>query len=373
MTILTTGIDFHLPAHLAAREPAEARGLTRDGVRLMVSDAASNRITHHTFRELAQVLKAGDVLVLNTSGTLNAALPARRANGEPGRLHLSNRRTASRWLVEVRRALTDKTGPADDVHPGERLALPGGAQAVIREPHRAYCGHEHVRLWWADLAWPEPVDAYLARHGEPIRYAYVSQPWPSGSYQTVYANEPGSAEMPSAGRPFTPELITTLVAKGVLIAPLILHAGVASQEAHEPPVEEYFRVLDSTARLINQSRAAGGRILAIGTTVVRALHSVADDHGRVRAGEGWTDLIVTADRSLPAIDGLLTGFHEPRATHLAMLTALAGEDHIRLTYQAALAAGYLWHEFGDVHLIWGGSTKDVSGYRHLPRARRPAG
>jgi S-adenosylmethionine:tRNA ribosyltransferase-isomerase len=196
-----------------------------------------------------------------------------------------------------------------------------------------------------------PLPEYLARNGFAIRYDYVKQPWPIHYYQTIYSTEMGSAEMPSAGRPFTPELITELVSKGVQIAPLILHTGVSSQEAHEPPYEEYYQVPAMTASIVNHARVTGKRIIGVGTTVVRALESVADDRGHVHPGEGWTGLVITPGRGIRVVDSLLTGFHEPQASHLSMLAALAGHKHISIAYQEALAGKYLWHEFGDIHLI----------------------
>jgi S-adenosylmethionine:tRNA ribosyltransferase-isomerase len=157
--------------------------------------------------------------------------------------------------------------------------------------------------------------------------------------------------MPSAGRAFTPQLITRLVAKGVQIAPLILHTGVASLEEHEPPYEEFYRVPLDTARLVNAARAAGRRVIAVGTTVVRALETVTDAEGVTHPGEGWTRLVITPERGLRAVNGLLTGLHEPEASHLAMLQALAGLEHLEITYAEALKQGYLWHEFGDLHLM----------------------
>jgi S-adenosylmethionine:tRNA ribosyltransferase-isomerase len=157
--------------------------------------------------------------------------------------------------------------------------------------------------------------------------------------------------MPSAGRAFTPELITRLVAKGVQIAPLILHTGVASLEKHEPPYEEFYRVPPETARLVNFARAGKKRVIAVGTTVVRALETVTDAEGVTHPGEGWTRLIITPERGLRAATGMLTGLHEPEATHLAMLQALTGLEHLEITYGEALDQGYLWHEFGDLHLI----------------------
>ena len=156
--------------------------------------------------------------------------------------------------------------------------------------------------------------------------------------------------MPSAGRAFTPELITRLVARGVQVAPLLLHTGVASLEDHEPPYEEYYEIPAASARLINQARREGRRVIAVGTTVVRALETVVAD-GEVHPGQGWTGLVITPQRRLRAVSGLLTGLHEPRASHLAMLAALAGEAHLRLAYAEALRERYLWHEFGDLHLI----------------------
>jgi S-adenosylmethionine:tRNA ribosyltransferase-isomerase len=179
----------------------------------------------------------------------------------------------------------------------------------------------------------------------------VPERWPIEYYQTVYATEPGSAEMPSAGRAFTPELITALVARGIGIAPLVLHTGVASLESHEPPYEEYFRVPAETARAINAARTAGGRLIAVGTTVVRALETAAEPDGTVHPGEGWTRLVITPQRGVHAIDGILTGWHEPEASHLSMLEAIAGRRHLEVAYAAALEGRYLWHEFGDLHLI----------------------
>jgi S-adenosylmethionine:tRNA ribosyltransferase-isomerase len=170
-------------------------------------------------------------------------------------------------------------------------------------------------------------------------------------YQTVYMTEVGSAEMPSAGRAFSAELIAQLVAKGVQFAPLILHTGVASQEDHEPPYEEYYRVPAATAHVVNAARTAGRRVIGVGTTTVRALETASDARGVVTPGEGWTSLIITPQRGIRSVDGMLTGFHEPRATHLAMLESLAGLDHLCLAYHQALLHNYLWHEFGDLHLI----------------------
>jgi S-adenosylmethionine:tRNA ribosyltransferase-isomerase len=355
--------DFDLPSELEAGEPPEARGLARDEVRLMVSYRADDRVVHAGFRDLADFLEAGDTLVVNTSGTMNAAIPATREDGSPLTVHLSTRLPADLWVAELR----SPTGaePLLDGEPAETLRLPGGGTITLHTPYlpqNRTLGGRSNRLWISTLNLPISLNEYLDLHGAPIRYGYVRESWPIGYYQTVYATETGSAEMPSAGRAFTPALITRLVAKGVRISPLILHTGVASLEDDEPPYEEFYRVPPETARAVNEAHAAGRRVVAVGTTVVRALETGTDESGFTHPGEGWTDLYITPERGVRSVDAMLTGLHEPRSTHLSMLEALTsrgpvcrlssgGRNHLRIAYQEALRQGYLWHEFGDLHLI----------------------
>ncbi len=346
--------DFVLPPALEAHEPPEARGLARDDVRLLVSSRADDRIVHARFGNLPDYLRAGDLLVINTSGTLNAAVLAARADGTVVEVHLSTRLPGDLWAVELRTHAERGTEPLSTGRAGETLRLPAGGAMTLLTPYRAdqrRMPEARVRLWIATLAAPQPLPAYLDQHGFPIRYQYVDAAWPLPYYQTVYATEPGSAEMPSAGRAFTPELITRLVARGVQVAPLILHTGVASLEAHEPPYEEFYRVPVETAAAVNAAHARGGRVIAVGTTVVRALETVADADGTTHPGEGWTTLVVTPQRGVRAVDALLTGFHEPQASHLAMLEAIANRGHLHAVYDEALRGRYLWHEFGDLHLL----------------------
>lgn len=349
--------DFVVPPALEAGAPPEARGLARDGVRLMVSTRAAGeavpRITHARFYDLPDFLRAGDVLVINTSGTLNAALRATDPDGEAFELHLSTRLPGDLWIVEVRRRVGDRIEAVFDAQAGTRFRLPSRGAATLLTPYtsaeRTQPGH--TRLWLATLELPEPLADYLTRHGAPIRYSYVKQAWPLSAYQTVYVTEPGSAEMPSAGRAFTPTLLTRLLAQGVQIAPLLLHTGIAALEDHEPPHEEFYRVPATTARQVTAARAAGQRILAVGTTVVRTLQTVTDADGVTHPGEGWTHVVVTPETGARSVDGLLTGLHEPRSTHRLMLEAIAAPGPLRAAYEAALAERYLWHEFGDLHLI----------------------
>ncbi len=330
------------PVRRAAGEPAQARGLARDAVRMLV--ASGDGLTHARARDLPGHLRAGDVVVVNTSATLPAALPARRADGTPLRLHLSTRAGGERrWVVELRAGGERFRGG----RAGERIALPGGASATLLAPYLT-----GARLWLAELdtGWTALLD-YLYEHGAPIRYGNLARDRPLADYQTMFAAHPGSAEMPSAGRPFTPALVRALVAGGIAIVRLTLHTGVSSQEAGEPPYPERFAVPRRSARTINAARARGGRVVAVGTTVVRALESVARADGTVARGAGWTRHVVTPERGVRAVDGLLTGWHDPEATHQLMLEAVAGRALVADSYRAALAHGYLWHEFGDVHLL----------------------
>ena len=230
--------------------------------------------------------------------------------------------------------------------PGERATLAGGGSATFLAP----VDPTHVRLWYAAIATAQPIDTFLAQYGAPIRYRYLAETLPLGDYQTIFARVPGSAEMPSAGRPFSRRSLDELRLAGVAVATITLHTGVSSQERHERPYREWFEVPAHTAASVNAARLRGGRVVAVGTTVVRALESAVGG-GEVTARSGWTDLIVTPERGVAAVDGLLTGFHEPEASHLDLLRAFAGDALLETAYAHAVDAGYLWHEFGDVHLL----------------------
>jgi S-adenosylmethionine:tRNA ribosyltransferase-isomerase len=335
-------IDFSLPAELEAHDPPEARGTPRDGVRMLVSRRASGTISHRTFRDLPGLLLPGDLIVVNTSGTLPAEVRARDGLA----VHFSTPLPDGCWLVELRTIKGSATIPNDSAAEVRAIELPGRVSLSLLERVTG-------RLWRARLS--AAVLPYLLRHGVPIRYSYVRRDWPLAAYQTVFATRPGSAEMPSASRPFTPEVVTRLVARGITFAPLTLDTGVSSLEGDEEPYPEPYDVPPATARLVNLTRREGGRVIAAGTTVVRALETAARAQpagdGMVVASAGWTDHIVTAGTGLLAADGLLTGLHEPRSSHLRMLEAFAGPGLLGRCYAAAIDGRYLWHEFGDVHLL----------------------
>jgi S-adenosylmethionine:tRNA ribosyltransferase-isomerase len=335
-------LAFTVPPALEAAAPPEARGVARDGVRLMVAQAGAAP-AHVRFRDLPTYLRRGDLLVVNESATLPAALPGRLADGTAITLHLSTPEPGGeRWVVELRRdGARFRAARAGDV-----VGLPAGGVARL---HARFLAAN--RLWLAELELPAPLLAYLHEHGDPIRYAHQREARPLADHQTVFARVPGSAEMPSAGRPFTERLLDALAARGVGVAPVVLHTGVSSQERGERPYPERYAVSATTAARVNAARRAGGRVIAVGTTVTRALETVAAPDGTVAAGAGWTALTITPERGVRAVDGLITGWHEPDASHLLLLEAVAGRALVERCYAAALALRYRWHEFGDTHLL----------------------
>jgi len=346
LTDSTERLTYDLPSALEASEPPEARGLTRDAVRMLVAHRGDGSLVPSTFSMLPRFLEAGDLVVINTSGTIPAAVDARADDGTDLVVHLSTHLEGDQWVVEPRRLAGRSTERWVGPLPSRRLALAGGAALTLDEPYG-----DPGRLWVATLHLGRRTLSWLAVHGRPIRYGYVDRPWPIEMYQNVYATEPGSAEMPSAGRPFTPEVVTRLVAKGVGVTPLVLHTGVASLEADELPYPERVRVPEPTAERVNAAHRRGRRVIAVGTTVVRALESAAGPDGLAHAYDGWTNLVVSPERGVAIADGLLTGWHEPASSHLLMLEAFTGRHLLRESYRVGLAEGYRWHEFGDVHLI----------------------
>ena len=319
-----------------ATAPPEYRGVARDGVRMLVTDRRTNSHAHARFYDLPDLLRAGDLLVVNDSATLPAAITARRTNGDQVLVHVSTMIAARLWTVEPR-------GP---VVTGETLSLPGGASATLLAP----IDPARPRLWYASFRMSEPMYAFLVRFGAPITYGYVDRSYPLREYQTFFARNIGSSEMPSAARPFTKAVVGRLRDRGIEIATVTLHCGVASFESPERPGIERFTVSAATAHRVNAARAEGRRVVAVGTTVVRALETAATPDG-VTAAAGWTDLFIDESYRLNAVDALLSGFHDSNATHVSMLHAFISADLLQHAYAEAADHGYACHEFGDVHLI----------------------
>ena len=323
----------------SAIAPPEARGIARDGVRLLVSRDRGHE--HAVFRDLPSLLPPGALLVVNRSATLPASLPATARFGSFV-LNLSTRYGERLWLAEPRWTAAVE-GPVP-IAVGEGFEA-AGCPARLVAPFPGV-----PRL--AFVAFEGSIERAMAEEGEPIRYDHVSPPYPPlAAYQTVFSEVPGSAEMPSAGRPFTPGVLAGLRRRGIRTMPVELHAGVSTLEGGEAGlVPGAVVVPPETAAAVNRARAAGEAVIAVGTTVVRALET-AWDGSRVQAIEGFTRRFVHAGRRVRSVDGLITGFHEPTASHIAMLEAVGGAALVRDAYRAAGRGGYLWHEFGDSHLI----------------------
>jgi S-adenosylmethionine:tRNA ribosyltransferase-isomerase len=343
-------LDFDRPRALQAGGPPERRGLERDEVRLLVSTGRGHE--HARFRDLPKFLAPGTLLVVNTSATLPASLPARHPRLGPLVANVSTSYGGGLYLVECRRSAAEP-GPLA-LEPGGRLEI-AGLSARLVVPHPGL-----PRLWF--LRVESGLREVMERAGAPIRYGYLDAPYPPlAAYQTLFARTPGSAEMPSAGRPFTARVVEALRAKGIALAGVMLHAGVSSHEVEADEVEEQvlsaepFEVPERTAEAVTAARREGRPVVAVGTTVVRALESAWDGE-RVRAAAGFTRLLIHPGRPVRSVDGLVSGLHDPLASHLAMLYAIAPKELVREGYAEAVREGYLWHEFGDSHLLLAGAA-----------------
>ena len=381
----TPSTHFRPTGDLTASTPPEERSGGRDAVRLLVAEdgTAGPRVTHTGFDRIGDHLHPGDVLVVNTSATCAREVDAVLERCGPVVLHVATALDERTAVVELRTApdasapvldaaaedvVTVDLGPRDADTPAHPTGSVRRARLRLEAPHPSEgsspTGHGN-RLWRAAV---EPVDASgaddavaahdvgellagLDRVGRPIAYGYLAHRYPLAAYQTVFASVPGSAEMASAGRPFTTDLVTRLVASGVLVAPVLLHTGVSSQEAGEAPQPEWFSVPEATADLVNHVRARGGRVVAVGTTATRAIESATDATGTVHAAEGWTDLVIGPDRSVRVVGGLVTGWHDPEASHLLLVESVAGPALTQAAYDEAVAHRYGWHEFGDAGLF----------------------
>ncbi len=344
---------FERPTDLFASSPPEMRGHARDDVRLMVSTMEGN--THHAFTDLPWLLEPGDLLVVNESATLPASLPATSRLGDI-QLNLSTRFAENLWLAEPRWS-PSRPGPLP-LDEQETLRI-GEATAILLKPYPGM-----PRLWLTHL--DTPASLLMLKYGGPIHYSYAPA-YPMEAYQTLFSMFPGSVEMPSAARPITPLVRDLLLARGIGVSGIILHTGVSSLEIEDETVEdqalypEKFRVSAATAHAVNATHARRGRVIAVGTTVVRALETAWTPNG-LRACAGSTSLYVHPGIGVHSVDGLLTGLHDPVTSHLAMLSAIAGLDRVKEAYAEAIQYRYLWHEFGDSHLIWRQQTGTIASH-----------
>lgn len=342
----TSELNLGLPFHLATKPPA-----SREDVKLLLIRTRTRGLQHRQFKDLAEELLPGDLLVVNDSQMMPGRIPA-RAQGEDLVLHLAGRLSPHRFLVERR---TQEGGP-DWSHfaLGTILTVVDEAGSPISEGTVQQHFHPKSRIWIVD----SNDDWYriATQHGRPIQYHYVTAEQPLSQYRTLFGSRPGSVEMPSASRPFTGGLMTRLRHRGVEFAPLTLHTTVSSHEVmgdfeDHPILPEWFHIPRLTARRIAHAKRAGHRVIAVGTTVVRALETRLDQEGLPVAQSGWTTRIVSPDDPPILVDGLITGLHDNFSSHLALLYSFASRDLIRDAYEEASVHQYLWHEFGDLSLI----------------------
>lgn len=360
---LDFGIDVSL---LGADGPAEARGITRDEVKMLVIDPTQDQVTDTNFRRLPDFLSPGDVLVVNTSLTIPARLSA-ESEGESHAIHLAARLSSKRFIIERR----GPNGEADSrawshgeeirvVSPAEEIVHEQTDVTPLRNTHTAARlrvvrrFHPNSRLWEVDAT----TDLYqlALRIGSPVRYSYLKHQTGQSDYETIFARVPGSAEMPSASRPFTKAVLRTLVKGGVKVASVTLHTSVSSHEVEHdlsthPVLPEWFSVPAQTAAIINHAKSNGHRVIAVGTTAVRAIESAVLANGQVTAKEGWTTHLVTPSTPPKVITSLVTGMHDNQTSHLALMYAFLSRQQLKNAYQFAANMGYLWHEFGDISLI----------------------
>ncbi|ARI77401.1 S-adenosylmethionine:tRNA ribosyltransferase-isomerase [Halobacillus mangrovi] len=336
---------FQIPNHLNAHIPAEQRGLRRDQVKMMVV-GIDRKPVHSRFDLLDQFLNSGDVLVLNKSRTIPPVLRGSQGNN-PIEIRLSRKLSTNQWEALVLGRVINRKQP---------IYFPDGVTARI-----AGMGSERplVSLTFSETG--SSLFSFIYDYGDPIRYEYIDYPWPLDTYQTVYGSVPGSAEMPSAGRAFTWKMIKHLKAKGIKIAFLHLHTGLSYYEDDRWPDPknhpEPYHVPLETVKIIQQAKAARKRIIAVGTTVVRALETSVNEEGNLYESEGNTSLYVDQHYKHAVVDGLLTGFHEPEASHLDMLSSFLPANELLKAYEEALQNNYLWHEFGDMNLLFSSSDQ----------------
>lgn len=336
-------LDFHLPDELNASHPPEKRGLRRDHVRMMVLDRTTGEFRHDQFNHLPNYLKPGDLIILNNSRTIPAALKGtwvRQLEQMAGQVEvrLAKRRNEDTWDALI---IANVVNIGDNFHFSTELSA-----TIIGTYDNSPLKTIQFSKTGADLF------NTIYSLGEPIRYEYINEPWALDYYQTVFGSHPGSVEMPSAGRAFSWELLFTLMQGGVQIEYIQLHTGLSyfpDEEFETSPDDNYedYHISERTMQKILETKASGKRVIAVGTTVVRALESAA----RNNALSGSTNLYINRHSNLKMVDGMITGLHEPKASHLEMLSAFISEQHLLCAYDEAIKSRYLWHEFGDMNLI----------------------
>jgi S-adenosylmethionine:tRNA ribosyltransferase-isomerase len=340
----TSDYDFLLPPEQIAQYPAERR----EASRLLVMDRATGALRHRAFSDLPDLVTSGDALVVNETRVFPARLRGRRAGGGEAEFLLLHPEpgAAGLWRALAR--------PGARLKPGRSVEI--GAELSVEVVESTEGGERLVRLHT-----PLALEDAFERYGEIPLPPYVKRKAEEADrerYQTVYARATGSVAAPTAGLHFTPGILAALEEKGVRVVRILLHVGVGTfrpVEGEDPATHvmhsEWFSVPAAAAEEINATRAAGGAIWAVGTTSVRTLESVADEQGRIAAGDGWTDLFIRPPYRFRAVDRLITNFHLPRSTLLMLVSAFAGYDHTMAAYREAVRGGYRFFSYGDAMAV----------------------
>ncbi|UOR11076.1 S-adenosylmethionine:tRNA ribosyltransferase-isomerase [Halobacillus amylolyticus] len=336
---------FQVPAHLHATAPVEYRQGERDNVRLMVLDPLTGQRKHTNFHDIMNIFQAGDVLVLNQSRTIPSSL---HATGTRGDVEVRLARKIDEHRFEV--LLLGTT-----YEEGDQIYFQNGFFATVEGNGNEY-PLQVVNFKLSGVSLME----FIYEYGSPIYYEYINDPWPLNKYQTVYSSTPGSIEMTSAGRAFTWGMLSSLVKKGVHLCYVTLHTSLSYYGNNKWPTPsnhpELYSIPRETVDTINDAKAEGRKVIAVGTTVVRALESAVIEGHLTQQNSVLTDLYINGNYSLKITDALLTGFHEPEASHLDLLKAFIDEAVLLEAYNEALKQEYLWHEFGDMNLIITGAS-----------------
>jgi S-adenosylmethionine:tRNA ribosyltransferase-isomerase len=339
----TSEYEFDLPDDRIAQQPSSRR----DESRLLVVPRSGGEFRHLHFRDVVELFRPGDVMVLNETRVFPARLLGRRpGGGEAEILLLHPAEDGEQWIALAR--------PGARLREGRRVEISPELAVEIVEVLPG--GERRVRLL-SDL----PLDEALARFGQVPLPPYVRRAAGESDverYQTVYARERGSVAAPTAGLHFTPELLERIEAHGVRTARLTLHVGVGTfrpvesdDPAEHPMHREWYSVTHEAAETINGARAAGGAVWAVGTTTVRTLETVADASGVVHPGSGWTDIFIRPPYRFRAVDRLITNFHLPRSTLLMLVASLAGYENTMRAYGTAVAEGYRFYSYGDAMAV----------------------
>jgi S-adenosylmethionine:tRNA ribosyltransferase-isomerase len=338
----TDMLDFQLPVDRLATAPREGRGEARHDARLIVFHRRRGSIEFRRFFEIGEYLRPGDVVVLNDSKTLNASVHG-TVDGV-GRIELQLRmRRGGVWYANCH--------PWKEPKPGNAIRFDGSAVTAT-----VVGRHPELPLWAVRFSSEDGLDRFLEQVGRPIPSPYVERSFSNVDYNTVYARTPGSAEMPAAGRHFTPELLDELRLGGVTVASVTLHTGLSSVEIAEEDLEahamyeEWYSITPETAAAVNDAKASRKTVLVVGTTVMRTVETAADSEGVLHSGAGWTDLYIRPGYRFKVADALVTNFHGPRSSRIALAAAFTGRDLLLRGYRRAIEEGLLFYEFGDATL-----------------------